>query len=67
MFHQNEIFGRAARFPFSFQSNLSEKGARLCRRPAAANGKRLRASRIRDPLRLVEDDTAALRDFQAGS
>jgi hypothetical protein len=44
--------------------NLSEKGARLCPRPAAARGKLLNAPRIRCLLRLVEDDTAALRDFQ---
>src|ERR1017187_5931093 len=44
--------------------SLSENGARLCRRPAAARGKHLNAPRIRDLLRLVEDDTAALRDFQ---
>jgi len=43
--------------------SLSEKGARLCRRPAAARGKRLDAPGIRGLLRLVEDDTDALRDF----
>jgi hypothetical protein len=47
--------------------SLSEKGARLFRRPAAAHGKLLNAPRIRGVLRLVEDDTAALRDFQTGS
>jgi hypothetical protein len=47
--------------------SLSENGARLCRRPAAARGKHLNAPRIRDLLRLVEDDTAALHDFQTGS
>ena len=47
--------------------SLSEKGARLCRRPAATHGKLLNAPRIRGVLRLVEDDTAALRDFQTGS
>jgi len=47
--------------------SVSEKGARLCRRPAAAGGKRLNAPSIRDRLRLVEADTAALRDFQTRS
>jgi hypothetical protein len=42
----------------------SENGARLCRRPAAAHGKLLNALRNQDLLRLVEDDTAALRDSQ---
>jgi len=40
---------------------MSEKGARL--RPAAAGGKRLNAPSIRDLLRLVEADTAALQGF----
>ena len=35
----------------------------MCRRPAAARGKPLNAPGIRGLLRLVEDDTAALRDF----
>ena len=47
--------------------SLSENGARLCRRPAAALGQLLNAPKMRDLLRLVEDDTAALRDFQTRS
>jgi len=47
--------------------SLSERGPRPCRRSAAAHGKRLNAPGIRGLLRLVEDDTAALRDFQTGS
>ena len=47
--------------------SVSEKGARLCRRPAAARGQRLNAPSIRDLLRLVEADTAALRDVQTRS
>ena len=47
--------------------SLSENGARLCRRPAAARRNKSRAFESRNPLRLVEDDTAALRNFQTGS
>ena len=44
-------------------NNLSEKGAQLCRRPAAARREHSTAPHFGDLLRLVEDDTAALRDF----
>jgi hypothetical protein len=46
--------------------SLSEKGARLCRRPTAAHGKVRNPPKTRGRLRLVEDDPAALRDFQVG-
>ena len=52
--------------PVGSQS-LSEKGARLCRRPAAACRKLFNVPGIQCLLRLVGDDTAALRDFQTGS
>ena len=44
-----------------------EKGARLCRRPAAARCGQLFGLENRGRLRLVEDDTAALRVFQTCS
>ena len=58
-----EVFARQPRLTES----LSEKGVRLCRRPAAARGKLCDAPKKRGTLRLVEDDTAALRDFQTRS
>jgi hypothetical protein len=48
----------------SFSKSLSEKGARLCRRPAAGRCVELVGLEIWNPLRLVEDDTAALRVFR---
>ncbi len=47
--------------------SLSEKGARLCRRPAAGCEDKYHTPGIQNRLRLVEDDTAALRVFQTGS
>jgi len=47
--------------------SLSEKGARLCRRPAAARREHSKTPKFWDLLRLVEDDTAALRGFQTAS
>src|SRR5690242_8582201 len=46
------------------RKSLAGKGARPCRRPAAVLGKFLNPPQMRYLLRLVEDDTAALRDFQ---
>ncbi len=47
--------------------SLPENGARQCRRPAAARRKHSKAPKFRSLLRLVGDDTAALRGFQTGS
>ena len=47
--------------------SLSENGARLCRRSAAARREHSKAPIFWDLLRLVEDDTAALRGFQTGA
>src|SRR5207249_9214648 len=47
------------------QAKSLEDGARLCRRPAAVRGK-FQASGACSVLRLVEDDTAALRFQQRG-
>jgi hypothetical protein len=47
--------------------SLFEKGARLCRRPAAARRESSSAPNFWGLLRLVEDDTAALRGFQTSS
>ena len=46
--------------------SLSEKGARLCRRPAAARLALPNACEM-CCLLLVEDDTAARRGFQTGT
>jgi hypothetical protein len=46
---------------------LSEKGARLCRRPATARGKLQTAPKVQGMLRLVKNDAAALRNFQTRS
>jgi hypothetical protein len=47
--------------------SVSENGARLCRRPSAARAELLNAPKMRGLLRLVEDDTAAVRDFHTRS
>ncbi|GEM_PF-2260847 len=49
----------------NLSESLSEKGARMCRKPAAGRSSQSQAPEIETPLRLVEDDTAALWGFQA--
>jgi len=58
---------RRGKIAGGFLKSLSEKGARLCRRPAAARCGQSFGLENRNLLRLVEDDTAALRVFQTGS